>query len=160
MDGWNTSFLLGWPIFRGFLLLVLRRVKQPIWHGSISSPQPMTHRGENGGKTPWDGGPLIINPQKKVGMYWVESHPSSPFSRAPKRGGQNNEWIFSPSQGYRPTGLIPMNVSLWGCPTQLCFHLTRCAKLIYQLSQHLAVFAQPLGQVPETCRGWVDDDVL
>ena len=26
MDGWNTSFLLGWPIFRGELL-VLGRVK-------------------------------------------------------------------------------------------------------------------------------------
>ena len=26
MDGWNSSFLLGWPIFRGKLLLVLGRV--------------------------------------------------------------------------------------------------------------------------------------
>ena len=32
--------------------------------------------GENGGKTPWDGGPLIINPMYmytlyQVGIYWV-----------------------------------------------------------------------------------------
>ena len=145
--------------FQGLLLLVLRRVKQPIWHGSISSPQTVTHRGENGGKTPLGWGPLNNQPPKKhppKKSGYVLGRVSSLisiFQGLPPSGGKKNNWgiIFPHPKGILP-GLIPMaHVSLLGCPTQLCFHLTRCSKLIYQLSQHRALFAEPLGQVPETC---------
>ena len=77
--------------------------------------------------------------------------PHPHFKGSQQQGEKKQLGYFPPSQGYH--GSHPHEFSLWGCPTQLCFHLTRCAKLIYQLSQHLAVFAEPLCQVPETCRG-------
>ncbi len=66
MDGWNTSFLLGWTIFRGEVMLVSGRVSGwPHWPPLAMpiEPQPATRARTSERLTTgywWDDEPLSL----------------------------------------------------------------------------------------------------